>query len=92
MCQKFADTLSANSQTLDDSEVISYLLTGLPFAYDLLVISITTRVESMSLNDRYGFFLSHELLLKQHASLQELGLTIANLATNNFSSQGRGNS
>jgi hypothetical protein len=51
-------------QPTGDSEVTSYILAGLPSDCDSLVTSVTTRLDSISLDDLYGYLSTHELCLE----------------------------
>lgn len=47
-------------------ELVSYILTGLGSKFILLISSITTRLDPMTLREVYGHLLSDELQLEQH--------------------------
>lgn len=66
--KNLADTLSAIGQPLLDEEVVSYMLAGLGEDYDPLVMSITTRVEPISLTEFYAHMLSFEIRKEHHNS------------------------
>ncbi|KAJ0972283.1 hypothetical protein J5N97_020242 [Dioscorea zingiberensis] len=61
-----ADTLAAIGRPLEDEEIITYLLAGLDSEFDPLVTSVTTRIDSMSLNDIYTHLLSFEMRMEHH--------------------------
>ena len=50
--------------TLDTFEVISYLIDGLSSDYDSLVTSAITKVDPMTLEEFYGYLLTHEQCLE----------------------------
>lgn len=98
--KNLADTLSAIGQHLPDEEIVSYMLAGLDSDYDLLVTSITTRADPMTLTDLYPHMLSYKARKEQ----QNGGLQISNSNANNVrrtggrggqflnrNNQGRGN-
>jgi len=58
--QGFAHLLAAIGKPIDNSELIFHILAGLGAEYDPLVTSVTTRQDSISLNDLY----SHMYVLK----------------------------
>jgi hypothetical protein len=66
--QGFSHLLAAVSKPIEASELVSHILIGLGAEYDPLVTSMTTRQDSISLNDLYGYMLSYELRLEQHKS------------------------
>jgi len=59
--QGFSHILAAISKPIEASELISNILVGLVREYDPLVTSVTTRQDSISLNELYGFMLSYEM-------------------------------
>jgi hypothetical protein len=59
--QGIANLLAAIGKPVEDSELISNILAGLGANYDPLVTSVTTRQDSISLTDLYGYMLSYEL-------------------------------
>ena len=87
-----ADTLTAIGQTVEASDVVAYILTGLPSEYDSLVAAVTTLIEIVTVDALYGFLLSHELRLEQQTATAELGQPTANLANRTISNSGRGGS
>jgi hypothetical protein len=60
-----SDTLTACGQPLNDFEAVSFLLAGLGSEFDLLVTSVTTRVDPISRDDIYGLLLAHKMRLEQ---------------------------
>lgn len=82
--QKFTslvDTLSAANQPLNNFKLVSFLLAYLGPEYDSFVMSITTRVDLVSLEDLYGNMLAHELWLEQHQLSVDSNLADANMAS-----------
>lgn len=78
--QGFSHLLAAVGKPIDASKLASHILVGLGAEYDPLVTSVTTRQDSISLNDLYGFMLSYELRLEQHKSTIEINISTANMA------------
>jgi hypothetical protein len=58
--KRLADMLAAIGKRLEDEELISYLLGGLPSDYYSLVTSITTRHDAYSISDVYAHLLNYE--------------------------------
>ena len=85
--QGFAQLLAAIGLPLADSDVVSHILNGLGADYDPLVTSITTQSDPVSLSDLYGFLLSYELHLEQHAAAIYLSISTVNSAQRFSSSQ-----
>jgi hypothetical protein len=78
--QGLSHLLAAVGKPIEASELVSHILAGLGAEYDPLVTSVTTRQDSISLNDLYGFILSYELRLEQHKSAIEINISTANTA------------
>jgi len=89
--QGFAHLLAAIGKPIDNSELISHILAGLGGKYDPLVTSITTRQDSISLNDLYSHMLPYELHLESHKSALELNISTANTAQRQSPSYQRNN-
>jgi len=70
--------------------VISYILAGLPSDYDSLVTSVTTRLESISLDELHGYLLTQEMRLEQQVTVSSFPMSTANMATRQSSSHNRG--
>jgi hypothetical protein len=75
--QGFFHLLAAIGKPVDASELVSNILAGLGPDYDPLVTSVTTRQDSISLNDLYGYMLSYELRLEHHKSAVDLNISTA---------------
>jgi hypothetical protein len=69
--QGLSHLLATVGKPIEASELVSHILAGLDAEYDPLVTSVTTRQDSISLNDLYGFMLSYELRLEQHKSARD---------------------
>jgi len=78
--QGFSHLLAAIGKPIEASELVSHILSGLGPEYDPLVTSVTTRQDSITLNELYGFMLSYEMHLEQHKSSIDLSISIANTA------------
>jgi hypothetical protein len=78
--QGFSHFLAVIGKPIEASELVSHILAGLCAEYDPLVTSVTTRQDSISLNNLYGFMLSYELRLEQHKSTLEINISTANTA------------
>jgi hypothetical protein len=78
--QGFSHLLAAIGKPVDASELVSNILAGLGPDYDPLVTSVTTRQDSISLNDLYGYMLSYESRLEQHKSAIDLNISTVNTA------------
>lgn len=55
------DSLSSIGNPLPDDEIVRYLLSGLDTEYDPVVASISTRPDSISLNDAYAHLVNFEM-------------------------------
>jgi len=88
----FSHLLAAIGKPVDALKLISNILAGLGPEYDPLVTSVTTRQDSISLNDLYGYMLSYELRLEQHKSAIDLNISTANTAQRQSPSYPRNNS
>uniref|UniRef100_A0A2N9GWW5 Retrotransposon Copia-like N-terminal domain-containing protein n=1 Tax=Fagus sylvatica TaxID=28930 RepID=A0A2N9GWW5_FAGSY len=76
--KSLSDLLSSIGEPLNDSNLTSAILAGLPFDYNSLVISVNARLEDVSLDELYGHLLTHELRLEQQNSPPDLGAPTAN--------------
>ena len=82
--KQLTDTLAIVHQPLDDFEVISYLIGGLSSDYDSFVTSVITKVDPMTLEEFYGYLLTHEQHLEQlHSIITDALHPTANARTNN---------
>jgi hypothetical protein len=66
------DALAAVDQPLNDFELISFLLARLGSNYESFMMSVTTRVEPLSLEDLYGHLLAHEQRLAHYIASIDL--------------------
>jgi gag-polypeptide of LTR copia-type len=65
-----ADQLSTSGSPIADSDLISALLSDLGPEFNSFVFAITTRSDSISTSDLFGYVLAHEALLSsQHSTL-----------------------
>jgi hypothetical protein len=85
-----SDTLAAASQPLNDFESVLFLLKGLGSEYDPFVISVTTQVDPLSIDELYGHLLAHEMHLEQQIPALDIQQPTANLSTRAPMSRGRG--
>ncbi|CAL8993855.1 unnamed protein product [Prunus brigantina] len=66
--KEIADGLAAAGQSLSESDIVAYVLGGLPEEYDPLVTSIETRLEPVTSDELHGLLLSREaVILKRQA-------------------------
>jgi hypothetical protein len=72
--------LAAIGKPIKNSELISNILVSLGADYDPLVTYVTTRQDSISLTNLYGYMLSYELRLETHKTALELNISTANTA------------
>jgi hypothetical protein len=89
--QGFSHLLVAIGKPIEASELVSHILAGLGAEYDPLVTSVTTRQDSISLNDLYGYMLSYELRLEHHKSTIDLNISTTNTAQRQSPSHPRNN-
>jgi hypothetical protein len=59
MCA-LGDEMSSAGKTLDDEEMVTYILTGLDIEYNSVVSTAIAQVEPISMNELYGQLLSFE--------------------------------
>jgi hypothetical protein len=78
--QGVANLLAAIGKPIKNSELISNILVSLGADYDPLVTYVTTRQDSISLTNLYGYMLSYELRLETHKTALELNISTANTA------------
>jgi hypothetical protein len=78
--QGFSHLLAAIGKPIEALELVSAILAGLGPEFDSLVTFVTTRQDSISLNELYGFMLSYEMRLEQHKSAIDLNISTANTA------------
>nr|DAD36553.1 TPA_asm: hypothetical protein HUJ06_007194 [Nelumbo nucifera] len=82
--KSLADALAASNYHIPDSDIIHYLLGGLPFEHGIVVISITTRLDKLSLPDVQSLLLTYEKrLTRHHTSLDGTSANIANRKKHN---------
>jgi hypothetical protein len=78
--QNLAHALVAANQPIQDSKLVSHILVGLGTDYDSLVTSVTTRPDSIKLDDLYRYLLSHEIRLDQQQTAIDISIPTANTA------------
>ncbi|XP_017700725.1 uncharacterized protein LOC108511659 [Phoenix dactylifera] len=96
--KKLSDELASAGHSLSNVDIESYLLAGLGSDYNPFVTMVTTRLDSLSLEELYCHLLTHESCLthnNQPFSLADITDPSANVATRNsstlFRSHGQGN-
>ncbi|KAF5462562.1 hypothetical protein F2P56_018556 [Juglans regia] len=62
-----ADILATTSNPLPDQEFVTYLLTGLGFAYESFITSVTIRAEPIASHELYQLLLVHESHISHNA-------------------------
>jgi hypothetical protein len=55
------DEMAAAGTSIDDKELVSYILAGLDLEYNLVVSAVVSRVEPILVTELYGQLLSYEL-------------------------------
>ncbi|XP_010268345.1 PREDICTED: uncharacterized protein LOC104605321 [Nelumbo nucifera] len=78
--KSLSDALATSRHFLIDVDQIHYLLGGLPTEYDTFVLSMTTRLDSLSFSEIQSLLLTFEKRLKCHSSQFVLDSPSANLA------------
>ena len=86
------DTLTATTHTLNDFEIISFLLAGLGSEYDSFVTYVTTKVDPLSIDELYRHLLAHELQLEHQQPTVDLSIAGTNFAGRGPLCGGRGGS
>jgi hypothetical protein len=82
--KSYANLLASIGQLINDNDLITQILAGLPSDYNDLVTSINTRLEDMQIDELFGHLLTHELRLEQQATIPDLRIPMANLAAKTF--------
>jgi hypothetical protein len=54
------DEMAAAGTSIDDKELVSYILAGLDLEYNLVVSAVVSRVEPILVTELYGQLLSYE--------------------------------
>jgi hypothetical protein len=81
--QSLSHSLAAVNEPLKDSELTSYILTGLGPEYDSLVVTVATRIEPISLDVLYGYLLTHEQRLEHLHPIGDFSISTTNVAQHN---------
>lgn len=58
--RSLADEITSTGKTIDDDELVSYILAGLDYDYNPIVTSLTARIEPLSVGEAYSQLLSFE--------------------------------
>ncbi|KAH0639068.1 hypothetical protein KY290_036369 [Solanum tuberosum] len=69
--KSIADNLAVAAQLVKDDDLILYILSGLGPDFNTLVVSVTSRVEAISIADLHGLLLSHETRLESLNLIEE---------------------
>ena len=82
--RNIADTLASTGQLISDDELLLYVLGGLGSEYDPVVVNLTARQDSVSLQEAQFLLQSHEMRLEQLQASMSIDLTnaSANVAYN----------
>ena len=93
--RNIADTLASTGQLISGDELLLYILGGLGSEYDPIVINLTSKQDSVSLQEAQFLLQSHEMRLEQLqvSMIVNLASASANVAYNNNNSNfssGRG--
>lgn len=89
--KNLAIEMAAADAPLRDDEVIAYLLAGLGADYDAFVTSMTTKCETLSLDDVYAYLMVFEACQSQHQAEMQLHTgSSVNYAGRGGSSRSRG--
>ncbi|XP_071677238.1 uncharacterized protein [Lolium perenne] len=70
--KSLADSMAAIGVPLKEDEVLGYMLAGLGSEYEPLVVSLTTRADTVSLDSFYAYLVGAELRLEQQASMGDI--------------------
>jgi hypothetical protein len=84
------DTLVAVGQPITEFQSISVLLASSGTEYDPFVTSITTRVDSSSIEAIYGNLLTYEMRLEHNQASPNLSQSSANMSARGPAPHGRG--
>lgn len=58
--RSLADEITSTGKTIDDDELVSYILAGLDYDYNPIVTSLTARIEPLSVGEAYSQLLAFE--------------------------------
>ena len=58
--RSLADEITSTGKTIDDDELVSYILAGLDYDYNPIVTSLTARIEPLSVGEAYNQLLAFE--------------------------------
>ena len=75
-----ADSLNSTGLVISDVELLLYILGGLSSAYDSVVVNLTSRHESVSLQKAQYILQSQELCIEQQNMAMNLESHTANVA------------
>ena len=78
-----SDSLAIAGSPISEQELILFILGGSGAKYENLVISLTTRADSITLEDLQGQLYTYELRCAKSSSLIDASL-MANVATKHF--------
>jgi hypothetical protein len=87
--KELSQSLAVIDEPLKDLELISYILVGLGPEYDSLVTTVTTRIDPITIDDLYGYLLTHEQRLQHFHSVGDVSVLTANVAQRNNSNAGK---
>ncbi|KAK1601065.1 hypothetical protein QYE76_016639 [Lolium multiflorum] len=83
-----ADSMAAIGVPLKEDEVLGYMLAGLGPEYEPLVVSLTTRADSVSLDSFYAYLVGAELRLEQQASMGDIHSSANSVARHSDGNRG----
>jgi hypothetical protein len=86
--QTLINALAAVNKPFNDLEKQSFLLVGLGSEYTLFVTSITTRANTLSIEEIYGHLLAHELRLVHTQPAMDVLDVVVHLASRNSPHRG----
>lgn len=58
--RSLADEITSTGKTIDDDELVSYILVGLDYDYNPIVTSLTARIKPLSVGEAYSQLLAFE--------------------------------
>jgi hypothetical protein len=86
--RSLADEITSTGKTIDDDELVSYILAGLDYDYNPIITSLTARIEPLSVGEAYSQLLAFE---QRMDLLQPYGRSSINSASRGCgTSRGRG--
>lgn len=73
--RNLANSFIMAGQTISDEELILYVLRGLGFKYNFVVVNLTSRQDTITLQEAQFLLQTHEMLFEQLAGVANLDIS-----------------